>query len=135
MPFSNVQWTLSLPHTAKVAAHGGAVWCLTIEPRSDIAGYGWHVAHSNSRASRGGSASTVNFAKAQAEAAGAELEAAAAIIANSTGQASRGGSAVNFAKAQSEAAGVKLEAAAAIEHQNRRKSDTAQAELSAMFFA
>ena len=79
MPFSNVQWTLSMPHKANVAAQGEGAWCLTIEPRADIAGFGWHVAHSIGRASRGGSASSVNFAKAQAEAAGAELDAASVI--------------------------------------------------------
>ncbi len=79
MPFSNVQWTLSMPHTAKVAAHGEGAWCLTIGPRADLASFGWHVAHSSRRASRGGSASSVNFAKAQAVAAGVEMEAAASI--------------------------------------------------------
>lgn len=80
MPFSDVQWTLHMPHTAKVAAQGEGIWCLSIEPRADVAGYGWHVVHSNSRVSRGGSARTVNFAKAQAVSAGAEMEAVAASI-------------------------------------------------------
>jgi len=69
-----------MPHSARVAGQGEGAWCLTIEPRADVAGYGWHVAHSSSRVSRGGSASTVNFAKAQAVAAGAEMEAVAASI-------------------------------------------------------
>ena len=73
MPFSNVRWTLHLPHTAKVPVHGEGAWCLTIEPRDDLAGYGWRVAHSSGRASRAGSASSVNFAKAQAEAAGSDM--------------------------------------------------------------
>ena len=77
MPFSNVQWTLFMPHKANVAAQGEGAWCLIIEPQQDFAGFGWHVAHSTGRASRGGSASSVNFAKAQAEMAATEMEASA----------------------------------------------------------
>lgn len=79
MPFSKVQWTLFMPHKANVAAQGEGAWCLTIEPRQDFAGFGWHVAHSIGRASRGGSASSVNFAKAQAEMVAAEMEALASL--------------------------------------------------------
>ncbi len=78
MAFPNIKWTWSFPHVAEVAAHGGGTWRLIIEPRSGNAGYGWRVAHSGTgRGSRAGSASSANFAKAQAELATAELEGAA----------------------------------------------------------
>lgn len=74
----DVEWTLSLPHTAGIVAHGGGTWCLAIEPREGLTGFFWHVAHSGSgRGSRAGTASSVNIAKVQAELAAAELEAEA----------------------------------------------------------
>ena len=78
MRLPDVEWTLFLPHTAEVAAHGGGTWCLAVEPREGLEGFFWHVAHSGSgRGSRAGTASSVNFAKFQAELAVAELEAEA----------------------------------------------------------
>lgn len=78
MRFPDVKWILFPPHVAEIAAHGGGTWCLCIEPWNKSTEFRWRVAHSDTgRGSRGGNASRVNFAKAQAGLAAAELEGAA----------------------------------------------------------
>ena len=72
----SLSWSFTFPHTAELPAQRGGTWRLTVQPREGWRFYEWHVAHSiEAGLARNGSASTVNFAKGQAEQAAAELDA------------------------------------------------------------
>lgn len=71
----SLSWSTVFPHRAELPAQRGGTWHLTVQPREGWRSYQWHVAHSvEAGLTRNGSASTVNFAKGQAEQAAAELD-------------------------------------------------------------
>ncbi len=72
-----VKWTMMFPYTAMVPARRGGEWRLTVESRNQGQSWQWNVVHSaDTGFARSGAAHSVNFAKAQAEQAVVELDAA-----------------------------------------------------------
>ena len=68
-------WSTIFPYAAELPARRGGTWRLTVQPREGWRFYEWHVAHSvEATLARVGTATTANFAKAQAEQAAAELD-------------------------------------------------------------
>jgi len=71
----SLSWSTNFPYTAELPARRGGTWHLSVRPRENWRYYEWHVVHSiETGLACNGSASTVNFAKRQAEQAVAELD-------------------------------------------------------------
>ncbi len=71
----SIHWSTTVPNSAQMPAQRGGTWQLTVVPRDGWRSYVWRVVHSDDASlSCSGSASTVNFAKGQAEQAVTELD-------------------------------------------------------------